>query len=153
MIWIDSWGVFRCALCSAAYCAAPPLNLTFADGQIDNPPWREYTTNLCCTLLLSICAHLAGLNSLIPRPLLTCNLVVRSYLVSLFNNPLYWCCIRHQNWVEQVILAEDGHAVHVRAFRPSATDGPIKFHAIHVRPKEDGGALFGKNDPIEYFDY
>jgi len=50
-------------------------------------------------------------------------------------------------------LDEQGHTIHVRVFRPSEGEGPIKFHSIHTRASEDGGAVFGEKDEILYFEY
>ena len=57
------------------------------------------------------------------------------------------------NYFGTIVLDEKGNAIHARVFRPSETSGEIKFHSIHVRPSEEGGAVFKKNDPLEFFEY
>lgn len=56
------------------------------------------------------------------------------------------------NFFGKIVLDEEGNCVHARAFRPSE-NGEITFHAIHVRPSDQGGAVFTKGEPLEYFEY
>lgn len=57
------------------------------------------------------------------------------------------------NYFAKIVLDEAGHAVHARAFKPSEESHKVVFHAIHVRPSSEGGAVFTLNDEIAYFEY
>ncbi|KAF8586697.1 hypothetical protein K439DRAFT_926421 [Ramaria rubella] len=56
------------------------------------------------------------------------------------------------NFFGKILLDEKGNTVHARVFRPSENTGPIKFHSIHNRVKEEGGAIFSKEAEIIYFE-
>ncbi|TDL26052.1 hypothetical protein BD410DRAFT_825955 [Rickenella mellea] len=56
------------------------------------------------------------------------------------------------NYFGKILLDEKGDTIHVRLFKPAQGE-PVKFHAIHNRPTQDGGALFTKDDEVAYFEY
>ncbi|KZS98586.1 hypothetical protein SISNIDRAFT_153308 [Sistotremastrum niveocremeum HHB9708] len=57
------------------------------------------------------------------------------------------------NYFAKIVLDEQGHAIHARAFKPSEESEKVVFHAIHVRPSDQGGAVFTLDDEIQYFEY
>jgi hypothetical protein len=54
------------------------------------------------------------------------------------------------NYFGKVLLNDKGKCVHVRVFRPEENAGPIKFHSVHTRPSDQGGAVFTPDDEIAY---
>ncbi|KAF8515439.1 hypothetical protein JB92DRAFT_2717532, partial [Gautieria morchelliformis] len=56
------------------------------------------------------------------------------------------------NFFGKILLDEKGNTVHARVFRPAERTGPVKFHAIHNRVQEEGGAIFSKDEEIAYFE-
>jgi len=55
------------------------------------------------------------------------------------------------NYFAKILLNENEQCIHVRVFK--SEKGELKFHAIHWRKPEEGGAVFGKDDELQYFEY
>ncbi|EJU03987.1 hypothetical protein DACRYDRAFT_20689 [Dacryopinax primogenitus] len=55
------------------------------------------------------------------------------------------------NYFGKILLNENEQCIHVRVLK--AEGGTLNFHAVHWRSPEKGGAIFGKDDELEYFEY
>ncbi|KZT56230.1 hypothetical protein CALCODRAFT_484136 [Calocera cornea HHB12733] len=55
------------------------------------------------------------------------------------------------NYFGKILLDENEQCIHARVFKSEKEE--LIFHSIHWRKAEEGGAVFGKDDELEYFEY